>query len=97
MNWLSERLRVNPEVGVQRVQGRLLAAGPGDVLHSFEDDRGEVSAVGERIVELSDGSRTIEEVVAALCDEFDVPREICLQDTEKFIRLLMVREVLIPA
>jgi hypothetical protein len=95
MTLLDELLRVNPEVGVQRVRGRLMAAGPEDVLHSFENQKGEVSEAAERIVELADGSRTVAQIVDALCDEFEVPREVCLADTEQFIRVLLDKKVLV--
>ena len=97
MDFMDELLRVNPEVGVQRVRGRLLAAGPGDVLHSFEGADGQVSEVAERIVELADGSRTLKQIVSALCEEFEVSEAICAADTEKFAQLLLEREVLVPA
>jgi pyrroloquinoline quinone biosynthesis protein D len=96
MALFDELLRVNPEVGVQRVRGRLMAAGPEDVLHSFENAAGEVSEVAERIVELSDGSRTVSQVIDALCEEFEVARDVCAADTERFVRELLERRVLIP-
>jgi pyrroloquinoline quinone biosynthesis protein D len=88
--------RLHPEVGIQRVGGRLMAAGPDDTLHTFEDDSGEVSEVAERIVELSsDGFLTVSQIVDVLCDEFEVTREVCTADTEAFVRLLVDRKVLI--
>jgi hypothetical protein len=95
MNWEAALPRVNPEVGVQRVRGRLIAAGPEDVLHSFEDEHGTVSEVAERIVELADGRRTVGQIVDALCNEFDVPRAECAVDTEKFIQVLLEKKVLV--
>ncbi len=92
---LDEVTRLNPDVGVQRVRGRLLAAGPEDVLHSFEDDQGQVSEVAERIVELVDGRRTVGEIVDALCAEFEVPREVCAADAQRFVELLLERKILL--
>jgi hypothetical protein len=96
MALFDELLRVNPEVGVQRVRGRLMAAGPEDVLHSFENAAGEVSEVAERIVELADGNRTVSQIVDALCEEFEVARDVCAADTERFVRELVERRVLVP-
>jgi len=95
MALMDEWPRVNPEVGVQRVRGRLLAAGPDDVLHTFEEDGGQVSEVAERIVELADGSRTVRQIIEALCEEFEVAPELCKADTEAFVELLVERKVLV--
>ena len=87
--------RLHAEAGVQRVGGRLLAVGPDEHLHTFEDADGEVSEVAERIVELVDGRRTVADIVAALCEEFEVEREVCREDTVTFVRLLVDKKVLV--
>jgi hypothetical protein len=87
--------RVHPEAGVQRVGGRLLAAGPDDYLHAFEEPSGEASPVAERIIELSDGTRTVGQIVEALCGEFDVSPQVCTSDTVAFVELLVKRKVLV--
>jgi Coenzyme PQQ synthesis protein D (PqqD) len=91
---LSAIPRLHPETGVERVGDRLLAAGPDDALHTFEDERGERSEVAERIVELSDGRRTVADIVDVLCREFDVAREVCAADTRAFLELLVSKKVL---
>lgn len=87
--------RLHPDVGVQRVGGRLMAAGADDHLHTFETEGGEVSEVAERIVELCDGRRTVREIVDALCEEFEVEREVCGRDTVAFVQVLMQKKVLV--
>ena len=87
--------RVHPQTGVERVGERLLALGPDDQLHSFEDEAGTASEVAERIVELCDGTRTLGQVVDALCEEFDVGREECARDAVQFVRLLTEKKVLV--
>lgn len=87
--------RLHPEAGLQRVRGSLLAAGPDDFLHTFEDGAGEVSEVAERILELVDGRRTVADIVAVLCDEFEVEPEACREDTVAFVRLLVEKKVLV--
>src|SRR6266852_5485210 len=86
---LSSTPKMHPEAGVQRVDGRLLAAGPDDFLHTFEDEDGQVSEVAERIVELADGSRTVAQIVDALCWEFEVEPKRCTADTLEFLTLLV--------
>ena len=87
--------RLHGEAGVQRVGGRLLAVGPDEHLHTFEEADGEVSEVAERIVELVDGRRTVADIVAALCDEFDVDAGVCREDTVAFLGLLVQKRVLV--
>jgi pyrroloquinoline quinone biosynthesis protein D len=87
--------RLHAEAGVQRVGGRLLAVGPDEHLHTFEDAAGEVSEVAERIVELVDGRRTVADIVDTLCEEFEVERGVCREDTLAFLRLLVEKKVLV--
>lgn len=86
--------RVHGETALQKVGGRWVAATPDDHLHSFEGPDGVVSEVGERIVELIDGRRSIEDIVQVLLNEFEVPREVAEQDTLDFIGLLAQKQVL---
>lgn len=95
MGTLMDRVvRRHPEAGLQKFGGRLMAVTPDDTLHSFEDDGG-ASEVGERIVELSDGTRTVRDIVRALCDEFEVDAGTCERDTNAFVQLLVDRKVLV--
>ena len=87
-------VRRHPEAGLQKFSGRLMAVTPDDKLHSFEDDAG-ASEVGERIVELADGQRTVEDIVRVLCDEFEVDQKTCESDTTAFVQLLVERKVLV--
>lgn len=91
---LSAVPRVHAETALQKVGGRWVAATPDDQVHSFEGDDGTVSEVGERIVELIDGKRSVEEIVQTLLNEFDVPREVAETDTLDFIGLLAEKHVL---
>ena len=91
---LSAVPKVHPETALQKVGGRWVAATPDDQVHSFEGDDGVVSEVGERIVELIDGKRSVEEIIQTLLSEFDVPREVAESDTLDFIGLLAEKHVL---
>ena len=86
--------RVHGETALQTVGGRWVAATPDDQLHSFEGADGVVSEVGERIVELIDGQRSVGEMVEMLLNEFEVPREVAELDTLDFIGLLADKHVL---
>ena len=51
-------------------------------------DRGEVKVlneVGARIWALADGSRTVRDIIAALCAEFEAPPVVVEADTLKFL------------
>jgi pyrroloquinoline quinone biosynthesis protein D len=85
--------RVHPETGAQRVGGRWAAASPDGGWHTFEDDDG-VSEVGERIMDLVDGKRSVSDIVSLLCEEFEVEREVCASETLKFVSVLVDRQVL---
>jgi pyrroloquinoline quinone biosynthesis protein D len=92
---MDEVPRLHPDAGVQRVGDRMLAVGPDDTLHTFEDEGGEVSEVAERILELVDGCRTLGDIVAALCEEFEVEPSVCREDAVTFVRLLVDKQVLV--
>lgn len=72
-----------------------MAATPDDALHTFEGQGG-VSEVGERIIALVDGRRTVGEIVAVLQDEFEVTQAECEQQTVQFIEILVQKKVLAP-
>lgn len=91
---LSTVVRVNSDTAVQRVGGRYMAATPDDRLHTFEAPDGSVSEVGERIIELVDGERTLGAIVEVLIEEFEVSREVAESDTRQFIELLLGKQVL---
>lgn len=87
-------VRVNVDTAVQKVGGRYMAATPDDRLHTFEAPDGSVSEVGERIIELIDGKRTVGGVVDVLVDEFEVSRDVAESDARQFIGLLIEKQVL---
>lgn len=90
---LSDVLVVHPETGAQRVGGRWAAASPDGGWHTFEDEAG-VSEVGERIMDLIDGERSVGDIVAVLCEEFDVDRSTCERETLAFVAELVQKQVL---
>lgn len=63
-------------------------------LHTFEGPDG-VSVVGERIVELLDGTRSVGDIALVLLEEFEVSREQAEADTLDFIRQLVERHVVV--
>ncbi len=54
-----------------------------------------LNPVGSRIFELSDGTRSIEEIIARLADEYDVPPDEVARDTIHFLDELVARKVMI--
>ncbi len=90
---LTATVQVHPETALQKVAGRWMAATADDHLHTFESAEG-VSEVGERIIELVDGVRTVEQIIDAVCNEFEVSRESAERDTTQFIELLVSKQVL---
>ena len=94
--WLAWVPRVHPETGVQQVKGRWMAATPDNALHTFEESGGAVSEVGERIIALIDGRRTVGEIVSVLQTEFEVEQAECEQQTVQFIEALVFKKVLAP-
>jgi len=87
--------RVHPETAVSKVGGRWMAATPDDRLHTFEGPDGIVSEVGERIVGLVDGTRSVAAIVDVLVEEFEVSREQAEADTIQFVALLVQKQVLV--
>jgi hypothetical protein len=92
---LDIRPRRHPEAAMERVGGRWMVATPDDQLHYFVEDGGEEpSDVGDRILDLSDGTRTVREIAQAICGEFEVDQATALKDTLEFVGQLIDRKVL---
>lgn len=86
--------RPHAETALRKVGGHWVAVTPDGQLHGFESPDGAVSEVGERIVELVDGKRSVQDIVALLVEEFDVPREVAEVDASRFIQVLADKQVL---
>ena len=72
-----------------------MAATEDDVVHTFDSETGELSAVAERIVELSDGCKTVAEIVSILVAEFDVEKTVAERDTLDFLDVLVQKRVVV--
>lgn len=86
--------RRGERVGVHRVGGQLLATTPDGALHSFEHDDGDISDVGERIVELADGHRSVRQIAQAVVDEFEVEPDVAERDVLHFVQTLVTKRIL---
>lgn len=53
-----------------------------------------LNEIGNRIWELCDGSRTVGQVVAILCEEYDSPAEIVNSDALELLEELVVADLL---
>ncbi|HEY3446664.1 MAG TPA: PqqD family protein [Myxococcales bacterium] len=83
---------------MERVGGRWMVATPDDQLHYFVAEGGEEpSDVGDRIIDLADGKRTVREIAQVICSEFEVDEPTALRDTAEFVRQLIERKVLDPS
>lgn len=85
----------HPETGIERIDGKMMAASPDDHLHVFVEDDDAPSEVAERIVELASGERTVAEIADALCREFDVDAVRARRDTVAFVLRLVESKVLV--
>jgi len=56
-----------------------------------------LNPVAIRVFGLLDGSRTVEEIVAVVLDEFDVAPEVARADLESFLAQLDRHGMLVPA
>jgi hypothetical protein len=97
---LDQRIAANPQAAKERVGGRLMIAAPDQQLYWFVEDEAlgraeELPSVGERIVELADGTRTVREIATALTREFEVDLATALSDTAEFVRQLVESGVLV--
>ena len=91
---LDRRPALHPAAAVERVGGRLMIATRDDKLHLFAEEDDAPNEVGERIVDLVDGRRSVREIASVIGDEFDVDSARALADTAAFIELLVERQVL---
>jgi len=82
-------------VGLGRVGDRWAAIGPKGTLHLLADDAGRPSAMQERIVELADGTRTVDEIARAVGTEFSCALQPCEIEPRAFIDELARKQVLV--
>jgi pyrroloquinoline quinone biosynthesis protein D len=85
----------HPETGIERIDGKLMAASPDDHLHVFVNDDETRNEVAERIVELASGQRSVKDIAAALCSEFEVDAERAERDVAGFVSRLVDAKVLV--
>jgi pyrroloquinoline quinone biosynthesis protein D len=73
-----------------------MAATADDYLHTFADEDDTASLTGERIVELADGTRSIEAIARQIQSEFEgCALEQAMADVETFVSLLVDRQILV--
>ena len=82
---------LNPDTPLIRDPDLVAADMDGDLV-MMSIDNGEyygVGGVGPRVWELLESPRTIEQITAAIVDEFEVEAETCREDILGFIRQLL--------
>ena len=77
--WLDKRPAPNPDNAWRVIGGELFVVVPGNRLQCT------ANGVGTRIWELADGSRTLNDIVDCLLDEYDVDRPTCETDLRSFM------------
>lgn len=76
------KLTRNPDLVAARVDEDL-------VMMSVENGRYfSINSLGGRIWELLEGSVTINEIVKAICEEYDVSEDVCRSDVTAFVKQL---------
>jgi Coenzyme PQQ synthesis protein D (PqqD) len=86
----------HPDAGFERVDGRLMVASLDDMLHRFVEDDESPSYTAERIVELSDGTRTVRQIAAQIAEEFEgAAPEAIAADVRSFVSQLVEGGVLV--
>jgi hypothetical protein len=50
--------------------------------------------VGARIWELCDGTRTVGEIVASICEDYDAPEEVIRADVQELLGILTAEQLL---
>ena len=86
---LGERLRRQDGVLAQEAQGQTV------LLRLDDGGYYAVDEVGALIWELCDGRRSVSEIVAELCSEFDAPEDIIRADVLEFIGDLRREQLLV--
>jgi hypothetical protein len=54
-----------------------------------------LNAVGGRVWQLADGTRTVTQIAQSICAEYDVAADIALRDVRAFIEALVTKGALI--
>jgi hypothetical protein len=75
---LQSRLALDPRVRFRRFEN------DGIVIHQKTAEAIVVSEVATRLLEMTDGTRTLEECLQALGAEFDAPAEVLERDVMQF-------------
>lgn len=75
---LSSRLRIDPHVRFRRFEDE------GVVIHQTVAEALVVNEVAVRLLEMTDGTRTLDECAALLLDEFDAPADELERDVLRF-------------
>lgn len=86
-------------VPVEDVLGRTIQSQPNNRLEAVlvVPSRGRINVlneIGACIWSLADGQRTVREIAAAICVDYDVDQATAEQDTTKFLEALLERGVI---
>lgn len=82
-------IRFHPQVAFWIVDGE------GVVVLARDGQIEIVNEVGARILELADGSRSAQDIVAQIFEEFEVPQTQAQEDVHQFIEEMVSEQVLV--
>jgi hypothetical protein len=85
----------SPDIVAREIEGELiivpLVAGIGDL----EDELYSMNDTGREVWRLLDGTRTLDEIAAALAEQFDEPQSAILADVQGLVGELVRRRMLV--
>ena len=82
--------RRRPEIAWRVIDGEAVVVNPRTgLVYPF-------NPVAARFWELADGARTLDQIVAAVCEEFDAPQPQVSDDLNTFVEMLLDKGLLEP-
>ena len=88
MNWLQARPKKHPRTASRLVDGEAVIVLPGEGTVKVLND------VGSRVWELADGTRTVDDMVETIYDEYDVDRDQAQEDVIEFVTTMVAANLL---
>jgi hypothetical protein len=88
MNWLEAQPKKHPRTASRQVDGEAVIVLPGEGTVRV------LNAVGSRVWELADGTRSVGDLVETIHDEYDVDRDQAREDVVEFVTSMVAANLL---
>ncbi len=86
--------KVKEDIGIEEKEA-YISRDSGAILIDYETSKFyEANGTGTRILQLLQASKTKEEIIASICDEYEVDPETFGQDLDEFVEKLRTYELL---